>query len=170
MLAGNLFADLGYELHEDVYRSLLETVAAHPKKKHYKKIVGYLLEKVDTQRLSPELLHQLIAVGLELGLPETVAKTMRDLVIHKDVAMPKRTFIDFVVFLERCKGYEEDAKKFLTVVAKESSHLQVDYEMCRPLINRILKHKGGPELVKFFEQIRKNIVLNQSWADKPVTE
>lgn len=170
LLAGNIFAEKGFKLHEDVFRSLLETVTMKPKKKHYKKIIAYLTEKEDPKALSPELLSQMVTVGIELGLPETVAKMMRDLIIREDVAMPKKTFVEFVLFLERCKGYEEDAKKFLTVVAKESSHLQIDYDMCRSVVNRILTHKGGPELVKFFEQVRKNIVLNTSWDDKPANE
>jgi hypothetical protein len=35
--------------------------------------------------------------------------------------------------------------------------------MIRPFVIRILKHKGGPELVKLFEQLRKNITMNKSW-------
>jgi hypothetical protein len=35
--------------------------------------------------------------------------------------------------------------------------------MIRPFVIRIIKNKGGPELVKFFEQLRKNIKLNKSW-------
>lgn len=172
LLAGNIFVEKGFKLHDDACHSLLETVTMRPKKKHYKKIIAYLTEHKDPKALTPELLSQMVSVGIELGLPETVAKMVRDLIVQEDVAMPKRAFIDFVLFLERCKGYEEDAKKFLTVVVKESSHLQIDYEMCRPVVNRILKHKGGPELVKFFEQIRKNIVLNanKAWNDVPVAE
>jgi hypothetical protein len=29
--------------------------------------------------------------------------------------------------------------------------------MIRPLVVRIIKNKGGPEVVKLFEQLRKNI-------------
>lgn len=28
---------------------------------------------------------------------------------------------------------------------------------------RIMKYKGGPELIKLFEQLRKNIIMNKSW-------
>ena len=35
--------------------------------------------------------------------------------------------------------------------------------MIRPFVIRIMKNKGGPELVKLFEQLRKNIKLNRSW-------
>lgn len=35
--------------------------------------------------------------------------------------------------------------------------------MIRPIINRIIEFKGGAEVLKFFEQLRKNIQLNLSW-------
>jgi len=34
--------------------------------------------------------------------------------------------------------------------------------MCRPIILRMMKYKGGPEVIKFFEQLRKNIKLNKA--------
>jgi hypothetical protein len=69
------------------------------------------------------------------------------------------------MFLERSKGYEEDAKKFM-ILSLQSSSLQIDYEMVRPYVRRVMKKKGGPEIIKFFEQLRKNIKLNQSWEGK----
>jgi len=44
LLVGNLFAREGMNLGSAVYRSLLETVALHPKKKHYKKIIQHMLK------------------------------------------------------------------------------------------------------------------------------
>jgi hypothetical protein len=102
-------------------------------------------------------------VGIELELPDTLGQLVRDLVIQEDVKIHKITYMKFLMFLERCKGFEEDAKKFLMLVTQQSSHLQIDYEMCRPFVVRILRTQGGPEMIKFFEQLRKNIVLNQSW-------
>lgn len=66
------------------------------------------------------------------------------------------------MFMEKCKGFEEDAKKFL-LLSNQSSHLQISYQMIRPFILRIMKNKGGPELIKLFEQLRKNVNLNKSW-------
>ena len=65
------------------------------------------------------------------------------------------------MFMERCKGFEEDAKKFYFLTA-ESSYLQIDYELIRPMALRIIKNKTGPELMRFFEQLRKNIKLNST--------
>lgn len=95
---------------------------------------------------------------------------MRDLIIQDDANLHKATYMKFLMFMERCKGYEEDAKKFLMLVTKESTRLQIDYEMCRPFVVRILKSKGGPELIKFFEQLRKNIAMNASWTGKNSAE
>lgn len=44
LLAGNIFAQEGLNLGPSVYRSLLETVALHPKKKHFKKIVQHMMQ------------------------------------------------------------------------------------------------------------------------------
>jgi len=47
LLAGNLFARDGINLGPQAYRSLLETVALHPKKKHFKKIIEHLIKYED---------------------------------------------------------------------------------------------------------------------------
>ena len=38
--------------------------------------------------------------------------------------------------------------------------------MIRPMALRIIKNKSGADLLKFFEQMGKNLVLNKSWADQ----
>ena len=43
LLAGNLFASNQIDLPTEAYKSLLQTVALVPKKKHYKKIVDHIL-------------------------------------------------------------------------------------------------------------------------------
>lgn len=42
--------------------------------------------------------------------------------------------------------------------------------MCRPIILRMMKYKGGPEVIKFFEQLRKNIKLNKANSLLPQIE
>ena len=75
----------------------------------------------------------------------------------------------FLMFMERSKGYEEDTKKFM-ILSLQSSSLQIDYEMIQPYVNRVIKKKGGQEIIKFFEQLRKNIKLNKSWDKKESQE
>jgi hypothetical protein len=52
---------------------------------------------------------------------------IKEMLQHKFPVQPS-TFKDFVLFLETCKGYEEDAKRFVSL-AHETEHIQVDYEM-----------------------------------------
>lgn len=42
--------------------------------------------------------------------------------------------------------------------------------MIKPMVNRLIIHKGGPEIMKLFEQLRKNINLNKSWEKKDKKE
>jgi hypothetical protein len=53
-------------------------------------------------------------------------------------------------FLERCKGYEEDAKKFVVLTA-DTTNVQVDYDLLRPMFIRTIKNKTGNDVLKLFE-------------------
>mmetsp|Transcript_14497 Transcript_14497/g.18291 ORF Transcript_14497/g.18291 Transcript_14497/m.18291 type:complete len:281 (+) Transcript_14497:1931-2773(+) len=64
------------------------------------------------------------------------------------------------MFLERCKGYEEDAKRFLFLSA-ETNDIQMDYPMVRPLFQRAMTYKTAQDVLKLFEQFRKNLKLNR---------
>lgn len=63
------------------------------------------------------------------------------------------------MFLERCKGYEEDAKRFL-FLSNETNNIQMDYKMVRPLFKRTMTYKSAQDVLKLFEQFRKNLKLN----------
>ena len=43
---------------------------------------------------------------------------MRDLIIQDDAKVHKATYMKFLMFMERCKGFEEDAKKFLMLITR----------------------------------------------------
>ena len=60
------------------------------------------------------------------------------------------TFKQLVLFLERCKGYEEDAKRFV-LLSLETENIQVDYEMLRPLFLRTIKNKRSNDVLQLFE-------------------
>jgi hypothetical protein len=81
--------------------------------------------------------------------------------LQNDYAVTPATFKNFVLFLERCKGFEEDAKRFIVLTA-ETKHVQVDYDLLRPLFLRTIKNKTGNEVLKLFEQFRKNLKLNKA--------
>jgi hypothetical protein len=63
--------------------------------------------------------------------------------------------------MERCKGYEEDAKRFIFLTS-ETDTLDFTYDLVRPIFLRNLSMKTGNEVLQLFEQIRKNIKLNRS--------
>ena len=52
-----------------------------------------------------------------MQIPNTLGQLVRDIIIQDDFKIQKSTFMKFIAFLEKSKGYEEDAKKFLTIVA-----------------------------------------------------
>ena len=167
LLVGNLFDQ---SLHEDIYKNLIKTMAFSPKKKkHYKKIIKYIRKHEDPQSVSPELIEFVVKLGMFHEYPITLGQTMRDFIVDGDYNIHKNTFIDFVLFMERCKGFEDDARKFL-MLTQASSHLQINYELIRPLLLRIIKNRGGQETIKFFEQLRKNIQLNKSWKSRTIEE
>lgn len=80
--------------------------------------------------------------------------------VSEDFKMSTQTFIDFVMFLERCKGFEEDAKRFIFLTS-ETHNLEYSYDLVRPMFIRTIRHKSGNEILKIFEQFRKNIKLNK---------
>ena len=81
---------------------------------------------------------------------------MRDIIVHDDCNIRDKTFMSFIMFLEKSKGFEEDAKKFLLLTGN-SSHLQIDYKMIRPMVLRLLKHQDSDVLLQFFGNLSKNI-------------
>ena len=89
--------------------------------------------------------------------------------MQNDYAIPKKTFQEFVLFLERCKGYEEDAKRFIFLTS-ETETLDFSYELVRPIFIRNMTLKTGNEVLQLFEQIRKNIKLNRSTKALDATE
>jgi hypothetical protein len=62
--------------------------------------------------------------------------------------------------LERCKGYEEDAKRFIFLTS-ETETLDFTYDLVKPIFLRNMNMKSGNEVLQLFEQIRKNIKLNR---------
>ena len=85
--------------------------------------------------------------------------------VSNDFKMSKGTFLDFVMFLEKCKGFEEDAKRFIFLTC-DTENLDYSYELLRPMFIRSIKNKTGNDILKLFEQFRKNIKLNK--ADQKV--
>jgi len=64
--------------------------------------------------------------------------------------VPKKSFQEFVLFLERCKGYEEDSKRFIFLTS-ETETLDFSYELVRPIFLRNMSLKTGNEVLQLFE-------------------
>ena len=71
--------------------------------------------------------------------------------------------------MERCKGFEEDAKRFVFLTT-ETENLDFSYKLIQPIFLRNMKSKSGNEILKLFEQFRKNIKLNKKYKDLPPAE
>ena len=122
LMLGNLFAGRKMRMHPEVYNSLLTTLSLNPKKKHFKKIVEYVRLHEPVEEVSQVLLNHIIQIGIDHQYPITLGQTVRDLIVQGDYNIHRSTFMNFVMFLERSKGFEEDAKKFL-FLTRQSSHL-----------------------------------------------
>jgi hypothetical protein len=93
-----------------------------PKKKHFKKVIAYIKQNEPKERINHDLLNQIINIGIAHQLPVTLGQTVRDMIVLLDYNIHRSSFVKFVMFLESCKGFEEDAIKFL-ILAQKSSHL-----------------------------------------------
>lgn len=113
LLAGNIFAEKGMSMHPDVYRSLLETLTMRPNKKHFKKIVAYIRQCEKKEDVDPMLIDQIVSIGIDQRYPVTLGQLVRDFIAQEDYNIHKTTFMKFLMFMERSKGFEEDAKKFM---------------------------------------------------------
>lgn len=77
LLAGNLFAKDGLNLPCAVYRSLLETVALNPKKKHFKKIIEHLITYQDKEAVESSLIELITYIGIDQRYPVLMGQTMK---------------------------------------------------------------------------------------------
>jgi len=57
--------------------------------------------------------------------------------LQNDYKVSQNTFQRFVMFLERCKGFEEDANRFL-ILSSETKDIQMSYKMVRPFFLRAM--------------------------------
>lgn len=81
--------------------------------------------------------------------------------IDKKIKISFEDYMDFVLYLESCKGFEEDAKRFL-FSCSQTDYMQLSYKTLRPIFMRTLAMKSKAEVLKLFEQSRKNLVVNTS--------
>ena len=112
LLAGNLFFNQDLKMPKQAYESLLQSVALNPKKKHYKKILQFIVLNEKPEDVSPDLIDMITYIGIEQRYPILLGSTLKYM-LQNGYKVNKNTFQRFVMFLERCKGFEEDAKRFV---------------------------------------------------------
>jgi hypothetical protein len=139
-----------------------------PKKKHLKKVIAHMSEFENKEKVDPHLINLIVKIGIEQKYPVLLGKTMK-FFMQNDYKINTKAFQDFILFLERCKGYEEDAKRFIFLTA-ETETLDFSYNLVRPIFIRNMNLKTGNEVLQLFEQIRKNIKLNRSARNLSATE
>ena len=94
--------------------SLLQSVALQPKKKHFKKILQFLVLNEKPEDVPSDLIDLVTFIGIDQKYPVLLGSTMKYL-LQNGFKVKESTFQRFVMFLERCKGFEEDANRFLFI-------------------------------------------------------
>ena len=87
-------------------------MALNPKKKHFKKILQYLVLNEDPQEVPADLIDKITFIGIDQRYPVLLGSTIKYF-LQNNFNVRKNTLLNFVMFLERSKGFEEDAKRFL---------------------------------------------------------
>ena len=78
ILAGNLFHKTDFDkMPKQAYMSLLHSAALQPKKKHFKKIVQYLVLNEIPSEVAPELIDMIIFIGIDQKYPVLLGSTMK---------------------------------------------------------------------------------------------
>jgi hypothetical protein len=55
-----------------------------PTKKHFKKVVAYIRRFTEPNDISPKIIDQIINIGIEMQLPNTLGQLVRDMIIQDD--------------------------------------------------------------------------------------
>jgi hypothetical protein len=78
LLVGNIFHRTDFaKMPKQAYMSLLQTAALQPKKKHFKKIVQYLVLNELPSEVSPELIDMITFIGIDQKYPVLLGSTMK---------------------------------------------------------------------------------------------
>jgi len=77
----------------------------------------------DSGQITNENLELVLTIGIEQKYPVYLGQSLKNMLLANDkFDISPSTFKTFVLFLERCKGYEEDATRFLSL-AHETEHI-----------------------------------------------
>jgi len=82
LLYGNIFAPKKISLTYFGYKSLLETLILDPKKKHFKKVIAYLMAYEDKEKIDPEIFELIVKIGVDQKYPVLLGQTMKYFISH----------------------------------------------------------------------------------------
>jgi hypothetical protein len=109
------------------YKSLLETLILNPKKKHFKKVVTHLMRFDKPEKIDKEIIDIIVRLGIDQRYPVFLGQTMKYFIQH-NYNISTKTFQNFILFLEKCRGFEEDAKRFVFLTT-ETENLDFNYSL-----------------------------------------
>lgn len=118
--------------------------------------------------MSPEVIELITFIAIDQKYPILIGNTLKYFMQNGYHVSPE-AFKSLAIFLERSKGFEEDAKRFL-YLSSDTEHIQLNYAMVRTFFQRCIKFKKGEDFLQLFEQLRKNLKLNKSFDHTPESE
>ena len=68
-MLGNIFAEKKVGLTYFGYKSLLETLALQPKKKHFKKIIAHMQEYEKKEEIDQTIINLIVKIGISEKWP-----------------------------------------------------------------------------------------------------
>ncbi len=86
--------------------------------------------------------------------------------IASGLHLPVELVQQVILYLESCKGFEEDAKLFLFFLGN-SPHYDLDWPTAAPLFMRYILHRDFDSLIGFYEQFRKKLKINTQKDPEP---
>lgn len=165
LLVGNIFNN---HLSITGYKSLLHSVLLTGKKKHFKKILTHMVKHLPAEQINDDVVQKTIEIAVCHEFPILLGKTMHQFV-SKGVKISKENYVNFYMYLDRCKGLEKDTLRFIFDV-NNSEHIQMDWDFVRPFFSRAVNFKTGLDVLEKFEQIKPKLVLNKKNLTLPKEE
>lgn len=136
LLAGNIF---NHSVSTIGYKSLLHSVLISGKKKHFKKILRHIEKHLSPKEIDDKLIESIINVAVAHNYPILLGTTIKDFLAN-GVRISKENYLDFCMYLDRCKGLEKDTLRFMLAI-NDSEHIQMDWDFIKPFFIRALNFK-----------------------------
>lgn len=165
LLAGNIF---NHSVSSIGYKSLLHSVLITGKKKHLKKILSHMEEHLSKDEFSDQIIAKIIDVCITHDFPILLGNTISNY-MSRGVKISKQNYMNFCLYLDRCKGLERETMRFMHAV-NDTEHIQMDWDFVKPFFIRALNFKKGQDILELFEIIKGKLVLNKGNDKLPFDE